>query len=773
MKSVSCLFFILLSVLVLPAQEVNIIPQPAYIKVSKEKFRIPKQFEIVYSQDKEKNTAQFLSDHLQTYYSISSVIKHSHAAKKETGTVYLMDAGIATKGHYSLEVAKNGITIMGDAEGMFYGIQSLIQLFPPTPSQQSQLTIPFVKIIDSPRFQYRGMHLDVSRHFSTVAFVKKYIDYLAYHKLNVFHWHLTDDQGWRIEIKKYPRLTSIGGYRNGTIIGRYPGTGNDGIRYGGYYTQEEVKEVVKYAAERFITVIPEIEMPGHASAAIAAYPELSCFPQESTKYPKQCAWSGDTTGKQVQQTWGVFDDVFCGGKDYTFSFLQDVLDEVLPLFPSTYIHVGGDESPKANWKRCPACQKRIKDNNLKDEHELQSYFIQRMEKHLNSKGRILIGWDEILEGGLAPNAVVMSWRGEEGGIAAAKQKHKVIMSPQNPVYFDHTQSEKEDSVTIGGYNPLERVYAYDPIPKEMNQTDEKFVLGAQANLWCEYNKNPKKIEYMVFPRMSALSEVLWSPKQKRNFSSFEMRLPTQFKRYQLWGASFSTAFFDVKSTVVPTEDRKGVYWKIESKIPNDSISFQANSVTSLHKLPLTKRITATGDYGYTLQKKGLQTPLFIQKFKFNKATGKKITLTEPASRKYPGDGPFTLVNGIVNEKGMGKSKEFLGFDGTDCEAVIDFGKEEEFTGIRVYVFEHRDSWIYPPSAVTFYTSNDGRNFTEIKDGESADIASNETVKKIDVFFSKKKARYIKALIKNFGIVPEGNPAAGHKPWLFVHEIEVL
>ncbi|MBL7747482.1 MAG: family 20 glycosylhydrolase, partial [Chitinophagaceae bacterium] len=342
------------------------------------------------------------------------------------------------------------------------------------------LKIPFLYIEDTPRFAYRGMHLDVARHFQPVSFVKKYIDYLALHKINKFHWHLTEDQGWRIEIKKYPRLTQVGGWRNGTIIGRYPGTGNDKIKYGGFYTQEEIKEVVKYAADRYIDVIPEIEMPGHSSAAIAAYPQLSCFPEIPTinYFPKDCEWYGDKNGKQVQQTWGVFDDVFCAGNDSTFIFLQNVLDEVLALFPSKYIHVGGDECPKENWKKCNKCQMRIKNEGLSDEHHLQSYFIQRMEKYLNDKGRILIGWDEILEGGLAPNAVVMSWRGETGGIEAAQQKHQVIMSPGNPVYFDHTQSENEDSVTIGGFNPLEKVYAYDPIPAKLQEPASQYVMGA-------------------------------------------------------------------------------------------------------------------------------------------------------------------------------------------------------------------------------------------------------------------------------------------------------
>ena len=331
--------------------------------------------------------------------------------------------------------------------------------------------------------------------------------------MNYFHWHLTEDQGWRIEIKKYPKLTEVGAWRNGTIIGHYPGTGNDGIHYGGYYTQDEIKDVVAYAAKRYITIIPEIEMPGHSSAAIAAYPYLSCFPDEATKHNPRTAWAGDSTGKQVQQSWGVFPDVFCAGKESTFKFLEDVLDEVMKLFPSKYIHVGGDECPKANWKRCPLCQKRIQDEHLKDEEGLQSYFIQRIEKYINSKGKILIGWDEILEGGLARNAVVMSWRGEAGGIAAARQKHKVIMTPGAWVYFDHAQSRNEDSVTIGGYLPLNKTYNYEPVSDSLTKEQGKYILGAQGNVWTEYMGNERKVEYMIFPRMSALSEVLWSPEK--------------------------------------------------------------------------------------------------------------------------------------------------------------------------------------------------------------------------------------------------------------------
>src|SRR5690349_10659941 len=530
--------------------QVSIIPQPASVKEPKiaGKFSITPTTQIVLEGSNLENVAAYINDYFQRFYGLKlEIVKSAPGSDVIILNYDRLDNPLP--GAYEMTVDNKGVYIGGDnEEGVFYGVQSLIQLLPADNKSQIsnlKLQIPYVSIQDHPRFEYRGMHLDCGRHFFPISFIKKYIDYIALHKMNYFHWHLTEDQGWRIEIKKYPKLTQVGAWRNGTIIGRSPGLGNDGIRYGGYYTQAEIKDVVAYAAKRYITVIPEIEMPGHASAAIASYPYLSCFPNESTKHPPQCAWSGDSTGKQVQQTWGVFPDVFCAGKDSTFQFLEDVLDEVITLFPSKYIHVGGDECPKANWKRCPYCQKRIKDQHLKDEHELQSYFIQRIEKYLNSKGKTLIGWDEILEGGLAPKAIVMSWRGEEGGVNAAKQKHEVIMTPLYPVYFNLSQNEHEDSLTYGEYIPLENVYRYEPVPKELNEQDAKFVLGSQANLWSEYINNPKLAEYMIFPRMSALSEVLWSQKDRRDSADFEKRLLTQFDRYDLWDVSYSNAFFDI------------------------------------------------------------------------------------------------------------------------------------------------------------------------------------------------------------------------------------
>lgn len=432
--------------------------------------------------------------------------KHADVSFSINSSLTIQDEG------YVLNINRSGVTLKSRTEqGLFYGMQTLLHLI----AVQGK-NLPQLEITDYPRFPYRGLHLDVGRHMFPPAFIKRYIDLMSRLKFNRFHWHLTEDQGWRIEIKKYPKLQEIAAWRDETIVG-HAGKSNayDGQRYGGYYTQEEIRDIVRYAAERYITIIPEIEMPGHSRAALAAYPNLGCT-------------GGPYT---VATTWGVFEDVYCAGKEDTFTFLQDVLDEVMELFPGTYIHIGGDEVPKKRWKACKACQQRMKSEKLKDEHELQSYFIQCIEKYLNSKGRQIIGWDEILEGGLAPNATVMSWRGEEGGIAAAKQQHTVIMTPGNWCYFDHYQASPEtEPLAIGGFTPVEEVYSYEPMPASLTEAEQKMILGAQGNVWTEYMKTPEHVEYMVYPRALALAEVVWSPKEKRNYDDFLDRL----KQMQPW-----------------------------------------------------------------------------------------------------------------------------------------------------------------------------------------------------------------------------------------------
>ncbi|MEP6677260.1 MAG: family 20 glycosylhydrolase [Ferruginibacter sp.] len=812
MKKLIALLFVMMSVKTF--SQLNITPMPAEVKMGKGNFTINRNTVIVLEGSGLEKTVDIFNGELQKMLGFKLKIVKVNPGKN-TITLNFEKLDYKFPGAYNLTVDEKGIYIAGDNEtGVFYGLQTLIQLLPPVSGKQlfqtadaSRLndirypapTIPYLFINDYPRFEYRGVHFDVSRHFFPVNYVKKYIDYLAAHKFNTFHWHLTDDQGWRIEIKKYPKLTSVGAWRSGTIIGRFPGSGNDSIRYGGFYTQEQIREIVKYAGDRYITVLPEIDIPGHSMAALAAYPELGT---DST-YPYK-----------VAETWGIngpFNNVL-NPTEKTFKFLEDVFDEVIKLFPSKYIHVGGDECSKTWWKQSAFCQQLIKDKNLKDEHGLQSYIIQRVEKYINSKGRKIIGWDEILEGGLAPNASVMSWRGEEGGIAAAKQGHDVVMTPGTYCYFDHSQTRNEDSVTIGSYLPLETVYSYEPIPAALTAAEAKHILGAQANLWTEYISNPAKVEYMLFPRMSALSEVLWTPKDKRNWNDFERRIPFLMQRYESWAANYSKAYYDLDATVSAAQDGNGLVWQVKRK-PNgsqgmDVLFADGNSAIALpaydadgkistavipEKFEVKERaradqnsvslnVTASGTARAALYNSTNQTGMELvmdeqhpvtvltQKFSFNKATGKKITLKKEAAKNYPGNGAFTLVDGIQNTKGAGRSSEFLGFLG-DCEATIDFGKTTVFDKVVIHALSQHSSWIWEPSRMEVSLSEDGVNFVPVGIGEEF-IRVNTGNGTITMNMANSSARVIKVGVKNFGKIPEGNPGAGTVSWLFVDEIEV-
>ena len=743
--------------------QLNITPMPVSVKTAKGNFSIDRNTVFVLKGGGLEKSVYFLNHYLQQYagFSLKTSYKHT-GANAITLNFERMDNNIP--GAYKMNIDSKGIYIAGDkVSGVFHGIQTLIQLLPVDSSHANgkttvSLPVPYVAITDYPRFAYRGMHLDVGRHLYPLDFIKKYIDYLAYYKYNYFHWHLTEDQGWRIEIKKYPLLTQVGSCRERTLVGRYGSNTYDSTKYCGFYTQDQIKEIVQYAADRYITIIPEIEMPGHSTAALASYPYLGC-----TKGPYK-----------VMDTWGVLDDVYCAGNDSTFTFLQNVLDEVIKLFPSEYIHIGGDECPKERWKTCPLCQKRIKDEHLKDEHALQSYFIQRIEKYLNKKGRRIIGWDEILEGGLAPNATVMSWRGEEGGIAAAKDHHDVIMTPGTYCYLDHSQTKNEDSITIGGYLPLEKVYSYEPIPKELNETDAKHVLGAQGNVWTEYMDNPSKVEYMIFPRMSALSEVLWSPAKNRNWNDFERRLPGLFNHYQLWGTNYSKAYYDLAATVMPTDNYDGILWKLESKDSINSIRYQ-ESWAAKDTLTYVKLIRIATQGGlYTAWQKN-SAPI-RQIFSINKATGKKITLVNEPGKSYPGNGAFTLVDGIINVKGLARSSEFLGFLGKDLDATIDLGTTIDISKVTLHLLGQNGSWIYLPSQIEVSYLPDAALTPEVSNNAPKQLRLIDPVKDKNaphfVFQSSQHCRYIRIVARNYGIIPPGNPGAGKPAWLFVNEIEV-
>jgi hexosaminidase len=446
------------------------------------------------------------------------------------GAIHLTLQGGADPGRegYRLDVSPAGVVVRGgDPAGAFYGLQTLRQLLPAGveggANASADWLIPAVRIEDRPRFRYRGMHLDVARHFFPVEFIKSYLDMLALYRFNTFHWHLTEDQGWRIEIERYPLLTEIGGWRRETVVRKNfdPYIG-DGIPYGGFYTQDEVRDVVAYAAERFITVVPEIEMPGHSTAALAAYSGLACTPGPF----------------EVATKWGVFEDIYCP-KEETFTFLENVLTEVMALFPSEYIHIGGDEAPKRRWRESAIAQEVIRREGLEDEDELQSWFIQRIGRFLAAHGRKIIGWDEILEGGIPPDATVMSWRGVQGGIEAAREGHDVIMTPGSHVYFDHYQGDPAtEPFAIGGNSPLRKVYDFEPVPPELSPAEAAHVIGAQANVWTEYMKTTDHVEYMVFPRLLALAEVVWSPREARDWASFRARLPAELRRLDALGVNY-------------------------------------------------------------------------------------------------------------------------------------------------------------------------------------------------------------------------------------------
>ncbi|PAC33234.1 beta-N-acetylhexosaminidase [Flectobacillus sp. BAB-3569] len=512
----------------------NIVPLPQTVTPQKGQFVVKGNTSIVVSTNDPafKQVASMLADQLGATMGTTPKVVSSNSKAVSNSIQFVKNDQLAEEG-YTLNVSSKQVSIAASTgKGAFYALQSLLQLLPNQIFSKEKSTgitwsVPNCSIADAPRYSYRGLHLDVGRHFFPVSFIKKYIDLIALHKLNNFHWHLTEDQGWRIEIKRYPKLAEIASKRAQTVVGRAYSKKFDGKPYGGYYTQDEVKEVVAYAKAKFVNVIPEIEMPGHSQAVLAAYPEFGCNPDKIY---------------QTATDWGVYEDVLCP-REETFQFLENVLTEVMELFPSEYIHIGGDECPKKQWKESRFCQEIIKRENLGDEHGLQSYFIRRIDKFITSKGRKMIGWDEILEGGLSPNAIVMSWRGTEGGIAAAKENHDAIMTPGGYVYLDHYQADpKTEPLAIGGFTTLEKIYSYEPTPTELSPEQQKHIIGVQANVWTEYMQTSDYVEYMVFPRASALSEVAWTKKELKDYSKFSERMKVHADRLEKLHVNFFKGF---------------------------------------------------------------------------------------------------------------------------------------------------------------------------------------------------------------------------------------
>ena len=748
----------------------QVIPLPQEVSLTQENpFKLNENVLIAYPENNAllQRNAEFLSEYIQQATNYAPKTKAIAAGEQVKNAIVLgLDPGIANKEGYVLTTTPEGININGQTEnGVFYGIQTLRKSIP-AEAKGATVLIPAGEIKDEPRFSYRGMHLDVGRHFFPKEFMKKYIDLLALHNMNTFHWHLTDDQGWRIEIKKYPKLTEIGSQRSRTVIGRNTQE-YDNTPYGGFFTQEEAKEIVKYAQERYITVIPEVDLPGHMLAALAAYPEMGC-----------------TGGPyEVCPRWGIFEDVLCIGNDQTMQFLEDVMNEIIEIFPSKYVHIGGDEAPRTRWEKCQKCQARIKTEGLKAdknhtaEDRLQSYCMTRIEEFLNSKGRQIIGWDEILEGDVAPNATVMSWRGMEGGIKAAQLGHDVIMTPTSFCYFDYYQTAdtKDEPLGIGGYVPIEKVYSLKPVPAVLTEEQSKHILGAQANLWTEYIHSSEHVEYMVLPRMAALAEVQWTQPEKKDFKDFTKRLARLMKFYQRDGFNYAKHVFDLKVDFTPDVTKKAVVVTL-STIDDAPIYYTLDGTeptTASLKYTEPVSITETADFQAVVIRPEGKSKVVNKKISFNKATYCPIELTFQPSEKYKFGGAITLVDGMKGNDSYATGA-WLGFVGGDVEAIIDLGQETEIKQVATNAIVDMSAWIMGSTGLVVSISDDNKEFREVaaKDIPAETNIDKKGVENYEITFDPVKARYVKVVIKRSPALPKGHAGEGKAAYMFIDEIEV-
>ena len=674
--------------------------------------------------------------------------------------------------HYVLDIDRKSVRVRASSlRGFIYAVQTVKQMLPAEifgsePAPKADWTLPCVHIEDSPRFGYRGLHIDVARHFFGVDQMKRIINLMTLHKMNTLHWHLTDDQGWRIEIKKYPRLTEYGSIRKHTMIKKEWGH-YDGVPYGGYYTQDDIRDVVAYAAAHGITIIPEIDLPGHMLAALASYPELGC-----------------TGGPyEVWGQWGVAEQVLCPGKEKTFRFIEDVLTEVMELFPSEYIHIGGDECPKSEWKKCPHCQARIKALGLKDddkhtaEHYLQSYVTARVEKFVNSHGRNIIGWDEILEGELAPNATVMSWRGREGGIKAAAMGHDVLMTPNTHFYFDYYQSQDiaNEPFGIGGYVPVEKVYSYEPFTDEMTDDARAHIKGVQANMWTEYVATNEHLEYMLLPRMAALSEVQWCRPENKEWERFAASLPHMVDIYAAMGCTYATTVFEIKGSSAVNADKGCVEMTLTTVDPTpihytlDGSEPTENS--AVYKAPIEIKGACT--LKAKIFRNNMQTRTYEQNFLDNKAMGRSAQFNTQPTPRYTFDGAQRLVDGIEGLASYSNGA-WIGWLEQPMDVTVDMGGNTAYNSVNLSVLVQKDAWIFPPVALVVSTSDDNETFAEVAalDIPKAAQGDADGVLHYEVEFPETSARWLRVVARPESRIPDWHGARGNKGHLFTGEIVV-
>ena len=750
----------------------QIIPKPASVTLRKGKMDLKSITAITLKHN--SKSEEFIAQLFQDFLEPVRMIDVSQFKDSESNQIIIdldLEYPIPHEG-YNLSIGENQSIILKAASpsGLFYGFQTFRQICDSkldAGERPNILTISNCNIVDSPQFRYRGMHLDVSRHFFDMEFVKTYINMIALHKMNVFHWHLTDDNGWRIEIKQYPKLTEQSAWRVDRRQEPWkewsPIQPDEKATYGGFYTQDEIREVIQYAADRNIMVIPEIEMPGHTSEVFAAYPDLSC--------------KGEFIPVNPGSYWPNV-DIFCAGNDDVFIFLENVLEEVVELFPGSYIHIGGDEAEKTYWKTCPKCQKRIKDEGLKDEHELQSWFIKKIENFILLKNKKLVGWDEILEGGLAKSATVMSWRGMKGGIESAKAGHDVIMCPTSHCYFDYYQADPETSPeAIGGYTTLKKVYSFNPVPEELSQKESNFVLGAQGNLWTEYVQEPDLAQYRVLPRMTALSEVLWSGPGKNSYGDFFSRLIHLYDRFDVLGWTYAPGSFVVSIQADQKKIGMGFRVNLTSEKPGQSIRFTIDGSEPSIDSPLFNEpfsINRTTTVKTALFINGKQAGQTTKKtFHFHKAVGKDVQYAISHKQKYSGAGPFTLVDGLTGTTSYNDGY-WQGWEADNMDVVIDLQNTEKITQVSVGLLESHQSWIFLPTYVKFSFSDDGKDFQNEKtvalnDGERNGKPNRRVAEISNIGYP---SRFIRVQAINRKICPEWHLGGGGKAWIFSDEIVV-
>lgn len=743
--------------------DINIIPKPETVILGSGNFKFKSSTYLVVESEIQHEAANILAGFFQSAQEWQMNVVEE-GAKPYSNYVEFVTKSTLALDAYELSVTGDAVSIYASSPGGFlYGVQTIRQLLPVKIESKNlpenvSWVIPQIEIKDEPRFGWRGLMLDVSRHFFPKEYIKEVIDGLAMHKMNVLHFHLVDDQGWRIEIKKYPKLTEVGAWRvdheDKHWNARPAAQPGEEATYGGFYTQEDIKEIVAYAASKNIEVVPEIEMPAHVSSAVAAYPELSCN-ETQIQVPSGGVWP--------------ITDIYCAGKDQTFDFLENVLIEVMELFPSQYIHIGGDEATKTNWKTCGHCQARMKNEGLKTEEELQSYFIKRMERFISSKGRTLIGWDEILEGGLAPGATVMSWRGVKGGLEAAGEGHDVIMTPNSHCYFDHYQGpQDQEPLAIGGYLPLSKVYKFDPVVEGMTKEEANHVLGGQANLWSEYIPTTSHSQYMIYPRLAALAEAVWSPKENKDWNDFSGRIETMFTRYGLMGINYAKSAYLLSADSQMDMESKTVGITLNNELPNSDIRYSVNG-SPMQKFEQPIQLTETTTIKALLYKNDKPAGKeFNKTIKFHQAVGKKPEFKTTYHKSYQGTGDYNLVNALRGTKNF-HDGQWQAWLGEDMEATIDLGQSTEISKVTVGAMESQGPQIYFPTDIEVYLSKDGEAFEQA--GKiSRPYAQNASpeLKDFVVDFEKTEASHVN--VKAIGL--KKHPLRDGSVWLFVDEILV-